>query len=124
MSKREITYELVREFLDYDPDTGLFTWKFRDWKWYDSDKGWSISNAKCAGKPAFPTLNNTGYWRSKILGVPLLAHRVAFLWMVGRWPTEIDHINRIKTDNRFCNLREVTRAQNRMNADRPLTKTS
>ena len=45
-----------------------------------------------------------------------LAHRAAWLLHSGSWPDgEIDHINGIKTDNRMCNLRVVTRSENAMN---------
>lgn len=44
-------------------------------------------------------------------------HRLAFLYMTGRFPKdEIDHINHIKDDNRWCNLRECTRSKNMMNS--------
>lgn len=42
-------------------------------------------------------------------------HRVAFFLMTGRWPTIIDHINRRRGDNRWCNLREVTASENAQN---------
>ena len=44
--------------------------------------------------------------------------------MTGEWPKEIDHINRIKDDNRFCNLRITTRSLNNVNMIRSrLSKT-
>lgn len=46
----------------------------------------------------------------------IFAHRLAFVLKTGRWPIEeVDHINRIKTDNRWLNLREATRYHNIVN---------
>ena len=42
-------------------------------------------------------------------------HRAAWALFYGRWPSEIDHLNGIKTDNRLCNLREVSRSENDKN---------
>jgi hypothetical protein len=57
-----------------------------------------------------------GYIRIKINGKPYLAHRLAWLYMTGNMPQDcIDHINGIKHDNRFINLRECTRQQNNLN---------
>ena len=42
-------------------------------------------------------------------------HRAAWALYYGRWPSEIDHLNGIKTDNRLCNLREVSRSENDQN---------
>ncbi|UAT28112.1 HNH endonuclease [Aeromonas phage PZL-Ah8] len=44
-----------------------------------------------------------------------LAHHVAWFFTYGYWPSEIDHINRDRTDNRIVNLREVTRSENLRN---------
>lgn len=99
-----ITAEQLRELLAYDPDTGVFVWRV------------SSSNRAAAGKVA-GKLNC--YWQIGVLGRRYLAHRLAWLYVHGRWPThEIDHINRVKTDNRIANLREATRSQNQANGAR------
>jgi len=44
------------------------------------------------------------------------AHRLAWFYAHDVWPAgDIDHINRDKADNRLCNLRVVTKAQNGQN---------
>ena len=55
----------------------------------------------------------------------MLSHRLAFLYMEGYFPeNDVDHINRIKDDNRWCNLREVFRSCNMRNCDMMKTNTS
>ena len=44
------------------------------------------------------------------------AQRLAWVMTYGCWPKgHIDHINGIKTDNRLCNLRDVTLSENQQN---------
>ena len=93
------TQKRLREVLDYDPETGILTWIMR-------------RRAVRVGAEA-GRLNSHGY-REVIVDRKFIgAHRAAWCWMTGEWPEiDIDHINRIRDDNRWCNLRLATRTQN------------
>lgn len=57
-----------------------------------------------------------GYRNIRIDGRAYRVHRLAWLWMTGEWPDpECDHINTVKNDNRWFNLRKATRGQNAAN---------
>ena len=104
---------LVRSILDYDPETGVLTWRART----DMRSQW---NARFAGKVA-GYRNSNGYLRIWINGRQINAHRIAWLWMTGEWPKkQIDHKDGNRANNRFDNLREATNAQNM--ANRPVQK--
>lgn len=60
-------------------------------------------------------LNTGGYIVFKFYGKAYKAHRVAWFLQTGKWPIEIDHINGIRSDNRWENLREVTHSENGLN---------
>jgi len=99
--------EYVKKRLKYDPETGVFIWKPRA-----GDKWW---NANFAGEIA-GTINNKGYRRIMIDGKPYMVARLAWLYVHGEWPkNEIDHINRVKDDDRLANLRDVTHTENSNN---------
>lgn len=58
------------------------------------------------------SLDKNGYLILKVKARQFKAHRVAWLLNTGEWPkSELDHINRIRTDNRIENLRESNRIQ-------------
>lgn len=112
-TRKIITYELVRELLDYNPETGILTWKSRSWG-HAKHNGW---NVKWAGKEASAETASR-YRTISILGIVCQAHVIIFLWMTRRYPRgrrEIDHKNRDPSDNRWENLREVTHTQNMRN---------
>lgn len=68
-------------------------------------------------------INVNGYINISLKSTLYKAHRIIWAWMTGIWPEhEIDHINLIRSDNRWANLRLATVTQNRQN--KPLYKNS
>lgn len=126
----ELTQEIVKELLDYDPETGLLTWKERTSKWFDngsksSEHNQKVWNSREAGNLAFETYNGQGYKKGYILSKPYKAHRIIWLWWYGEWPKgNIDHINQIRDDNRIENLRVVTQIENCKNQVKRKNNTS
>lgn len=108
--------DLIREFVTYDPATGLFWHNKRDRSRFTTDGHWKGWNNRNAGKNCFQTRNVEGYNIGSILGKNLYAHRVAWFLAYGKWPDgEIDHINGLRHDNRLSNLRDVKRIENGKN---------
>lgn len=101
MSK-EITLDILKNCLTYDENNGDFIWIV--------NKGIKKIGDIAGNK------HWTGYIRIKIGQKEYLAHRLAWFYKTGKWPkNQIDHINSIRNDNRFCNLREATQQQNNFN---------
>jgi len=92
----------LHKLLHYDPDTGEFFWKVS-------------GNGKNVGDRA-GSLHHTGYIIIMVNGRNFGAHELAMAYVRGEWPKPtIDHINVNKADNRWENLREATRSQQKMN---------
>lgn len=99
----ELTQDLLKSLLTYDPNTGVFTWRV--------NCGTRARAGNLAGCVA-----GDGYIQIKIRGCKYYAHRLAWLYTYGVWPADqLDHINRVKTDNRIANLRTATAAENNQN---------
>ena len=120
MSERTLPpVDLLRQLLDYDPETGILTWKPRTVEMFENnDKRICATwNTRYAGKEALGNLTNCGYKRGAILSHNYLAHRVAWAIFYGKHPDkEIDHINGDRSDNRIANLRDVSKSENQRNA--------
>lgn len=97
-----LTKERLQSLLSYDEETGLFTWKV----------GRRGANAgDIAGSP-----DKDGYVGIRVDYKRYKAHRLAFLYMTGSWPKDqVDHVNLVKSDNRWSNLREASVSQNAAN---------
>jgi hypothetical protein len=105
MVEQIITAERLRELLHYDPDTGVFTWKVD----HPNRRAGSIAGTQAKHEV-------TSYRMITADGRRYYAHRLAWLYMTGEWPAhEIDHLSGDGIDNRWCNLRDVTKAINQQN---------
>lgn len=99
-----LTANRLRELLHYAPETGEFTWKVKPNK--------RIAIGQQAG-----CYREDGYLVIRVDGRRYRASRLAWLFMEGAWPPAlVDHSNRIRSDNRWVNLRLATYEENNANA--------
>ena len=107
----ELTVERLKELVSYDPDTGIFQW--------------AMARRKCRKGDAAGCRMTNGYIGIRIDNVLHNAHRLAWLYTHGVWPTDqIDHVNNDRADNRLVNLREATNIANSHNRRKSTRNTS
>lgn len=97
-----LTQELLKQRLNYDPVTGIFTWRT------------SYSNRTKVGGIA-GCINSQGYNVIRLNGVLYRSARLAWFYTYGVWPIEVDHKNTITADDSLDNLREATSQHNKAN---------
>lgn len=104
-----LTADWLRENFRYVKSSGVF---YRRKPVLGGNGGVRIAAGSVAG-----SLHKDGYIYIHIQKRLYLAHRLAFLYVLGRWPLtpEVDHKNGLGYDNRWKNLREATVSQNRSN---------
>lgn len=100
-----LTQKRLKELFTYNPGTGYLIRKI----------GVRGKRSK-AGDRAGCVQKSTGYRLIRIDGKNYREHRLIFLYMTGEFPAEqVDHINRVRDDNRWINLRVVTQRENLQN---------
>lgn len=120
MRKSDITPELVRALIQYDPATGRMVWKIRDaclflGKRRPAEHLAASWNQRFAGKAAFHRWCSSSL-QGNMLQAKFTAHRIAWACHYGVWPsTEIDHIDGNPRNNQIDNLRVVNRTDNMRN---------
>ena len=103
----ELTQARLKSMLLYEPDTGKF--------WWLVGRGRGRSEYMKGQEAGFITKGERH--RIKIDEKPYFAHRLAWLYVYGCWPSkDLDHINGDPADNRICNLREASNTDNHANS--------
>jgi hypothetical protein len=96
--------EELKRNLNYDQETGEFTWKV------------SNNNRIKIGERAGYISKKNGYRQIKVNKKLYMAHRLAWLYVYGELPKkEIDHIDHNRDNNSINNLREASRRENSRN---------
>jgi hypothetical protein len=107
-----LTQARLKELLHYDPETGVFTWRVPP------------SGRVAAGERA-GFVHEQKYRCIRISGRKYREHRLAWLYVNGRWPpNQIDHRDGNILNNRIDNLREASSSQNRANSRISVKNTS
>jgi hypothetical protein len=102
-NEARLKYEILQELLDYNPITGVFTWKVMM-------SSTALADAVAGSK------NPRGYTQIRINGIKYYAHRLAWFYIYKKWPEDqIDHIDQNKENNAINNLRDVNHSTNMYN---------
>lgn len=116
MQEKMPSHAELKRLLDYDPESGVLIWRFRE--------GNNSFNARDAGTWALCTPMKNGYLCGRINRKTYYAHRIAWKWCYGTEPQFLDHINHDRTDNRIANLRAVSKQENCKNVSKGKRNTS
>ena len=101
----QINQEYLKSILDYNPDTGIFTWL--------------VDRRRIRAGTIAGSEDEKGYIRIKIDGVSYKGHRLAWFYTYGIWPDLVDHKNGIKNQNWLENLRDTDTLGNNQNQVKP-----
>lgn len=110
----DVSQDQLKQLLIYNKNTGEFTWKVRPTHMFPSTRACNSWNTRYSNKIAGTDgLFNGKYYRViRINGSQYLAHRIAWVFMNGTEPNEIDHIDSDGLNNKWANIRNVTHRDN------------
>ena len=101
-----LTQQRLKEVLNYDAESGVFTW--------------AVGRPKAAKGSIAGGFTDRGYLAIGVDGTRYRAHRLAWLYVHGVYPNQIDHENHVRHDNRIINLRETDSHGNSRNQSKPV----
>lgn len=104
MPKPLPSQKVLRDLLDYDPETGVLTWKVRPLTYCKSEKTRDAWNRRWAGKPALASKLESNYPAGILLGKVYRADRVIWKWMTGKEPFRVIHRDDDPQNGRWENL--------------------
>lgn len=110
-NSKDLTQEYVKACLHYDQETGVFTRRIY--------RGHTSLPGTVAG-----TVGSHGYLSACLAGRHVLLHRLAWFYVHGEWPENIDHVDRDRLNNRLANLRECSLQENNWNLPQMATNRS
>lgn len=112
MAGSKISHSELLRVLDYSPETGIFTWKI--------STSPRVKPNDVAGRKL-----KAGYRQIRVFGRLYLAHRLAWFYVRGLWPSsDLDHCDTNKDNNGIANLREANDSLNGANKVLAINNTS
>ena len=113
------SYDELRRLLRYDAETGNLYYSQRSVEDFLGskcpEKSANHFNKTFAGRRAFRSLNDSGYFSGSLNNKTFLAHRLAWAIMFSEEPEMLDHLNGDRQDNRIANLRAADAKKNSQN---------
>lgn len=124
MTRRNIpSQQVLKQLFDYNPETGIAIWLKRKPEFINASSeveavgkatAW---NNRLEGKQ-LGTLDTNGYLKIAIFNQRFWLHRIIWKWMEGYDPDQVDHIDGVRSNNSWVNLREVSVKENAKNKRR------